>query len=203
MFDELGKILFIIAKIQPELSYSQGMNEVVGLLFYVVNEHRVKTNLIVPFALFKAIAQRVRYFWRFNDEGIKCWLTKISTRLDKVDSSVAKKLDAQGISPALYAIPWIVTLFVQTFELWIVIQLWDYLLAGESLAEEVELVSVSLVLLRRETILSQHYNEIIKSLQNMKELEMPELVRMCQDVRSRRKGLLPLGELLRGFQRLI
>lgn len=136
--EALQRILYLYAMLNPGIKYVQGMNELVGTLYYVLGnqmsfepwrEH-VEADTFFCFSLLMIDVRDL--FIRNLDEascGIGGRIQDFVSMLQRHDPEVAAVLDRQGIAPSFYSLRWITTLFTREFDLFDTIRLWDSLFA--------------------------------------------------------------------------
>lgn len=140
-WEALERILYIYAKLNPGVGYVQGMNEILGPIYYVCAHDKEDCLLEGPlhaeadaFYLFTAVMGSVRdQFVKQLDHdsrvGVKATLNILETKLFQVAPDLANDLNKKGLNSAYYAFRWITLLGAQEFDLPDVIRLWDALLS--------------------------------------------------------------------------
>lgn len=173
-WEVVERILFLYAKLNPGQSYVQGMNEIVGPIYYVfATDSRKEWREYAEadcFFCFTNIMSDIRdFFIKSLDEaesGINAMMSKLMTKLDCLDPEVKKVLDKQGIRPQYFSFRWLTLMLSQEFPLPEVLRIWDSLLADETRSRFLIDVCLAMILLIRQDILSNEFPENMKLLQN-------------------------------------
>lgn len=123
----VARILFIFAKLNPGQGYVQGMNEIIGPIYYVLaNDPRTEWSEHTEadtFWCFMGLMSEIRDI--FNKHADADRASGIVSRMDKFNNIVSKE-DYQlyshinltlGIKPHFYAFRWITLLLSQEFPL--------------------------------------------------------------------------------------
>lgn len=157
-WEVVERILFIYAKLNPGQSYVQGMNEIIGPIYYVfasdpdpefkseLNVYNFNNKTSNPpffseyaeadcFFCFTSVMSEIRdFFIKTLDEsesGIKGMMAKLLTLLKEKDIDVWQRLRDQELFPQYYSFRWITLLLSQEFPLPDVVRIWDSLFADE------------------------------------------------------------------------
>lgn len=131
------RILFLYAKLNPGQGYVQGMNEIVGPIYYVfasdpnraAREHAEAD----CFFCFTALMSEIRdCFIKTLDEsegGIKQQMATLSALLRQKDEEVWQRLRDQELYPQYYSFRWLTLMLSQEFPLPDVVRIWDSVFA--------------------------------------------------------------------------
>lgn len=119
--------LVVYAMLNPGLSYVQGMNSIIGVLYWVFSRGQEEMQPEVDvtddlsaeasafFALGAVLSQlRDLYVPSFDgntSSGLSATLERFATLLSWIDPTVAASLESRAIDPALYCFRWLTTLF--------------------------------------------------------------------------------------------
>lgn len=134
-WEVVERILFLYAKLNPGQSYVQGMNEIIGPIYYTLANDPNWKEYAEPdtFYLFTNLMAEIRdFFIRSLDNsvsGIKRMMEVLMERLQSRDARVHERLVALEIHPQYYAFRWITLLLSQEFALPEVLRIWDSLLS--------------------------------------------------------------------------
>ncbi|CAB4055597.1 TBC domain-containing protein C1952.17c,TBC1 domain family member 13 [Lepeophtheirus salmonis] len=132
-WEVVERILFIYAKLNPGQSYVQGMNEIIGPIYYVFasdpNKEWAEFAEADTFFCFTNLMSDIRdFFIKTLDEsetGINGMMIKLMNRIKQFDSGVEKTLVAQGIRPQYFSFRWLSLMLSQEFPLPDVLRIWD------------------------------------------------------------------------------
>lgn len=139
-WEAIERILFIYAKLNPGIGYVQGMNEILGAIYFVMaNDADVEGRAHAEadsFFCFTLLMAEIRdFFERTMDSdsghGIGAQMKKLNMRLKKFDHQLWSDLEAKGLSPTYYSFRWLTCLCSQEFPLPEVIRLWDSVFADK------------------------------------------------------------------------
>mgnify|MGYP005991600513 CR=1 FL=1 len=172
----LANILFLYAKLNPGISYVQGMNELVAPLLWVCAKHtggaspppaQVEAD---TFGLFCRLMSEVKeMYMRSMDEegeGIHGVLGTFGGLMAAHEPVVTEHLLGFGIEPAFYAFRWLTALLSREFDLADTIRIWDSLLADPRRYTFLQFICVAMVRLQREKLLNMDFSDCVSLLQN-------------------------------------
>lgn len=200
----MQRILYIYAKVTPAVRYVQGMNELIGTLYYVFasdeNEEwaiHAEADTFHCFTLL--IAGMEDMFIRqkdSSDSGIIAHLNQFVHLVRIHDVEVHDLLTTQGIDPAFYGLRWLTTILSREFNLPDTIRLWDTLLADTNRNEFLSYICCSMILEQRERLLKGDFGENLGLLQEYPEVDIPRLLNDATSLRS--KDFMKRSRPLRG-----
>ncbi|KAF9121376.1 hypothetical protein BGW39_010576, partial [Mortierella sp. 14UC] len=137
-WEAIERILFIYAKLNPGVGYVQGMNEILGPLYYLLANDPDEANRAhaeaESFWLFHLLMAHFRdHFVRSLDRdrvsGIGSTIARMNLRLRHFDEDLWQDLEEKGIAPEYYSFRWLTVLCTQEFEVPDVWRIWDSVLA--------------------------------------------------------------------------
>ncbi|EDV39702.1 uncharacterized protein Dana_GF10155 [Drosophila ananassae] len=173
-WEVVQRILFIYAKLNPGQGYVQGMNEIVGPIYYVMasdpdlsyREHAEAD----CFFCFTALMSEIRdFFIKTLDDaegGIKCMMARLSNMLKDKDPNIYEHLKTQELHPQYYSFRWLTLLLSQEFPLPDVLRIWDSVFSDEHRFDFLIKICCSMMLIQREAILENDFASNVKLLQN-------------------------------------
>ncbi|KRG05801.1 TBC1 domain family member 13 isoform X2 [Drosophila mojavensis] len=173
-WEVVQRILFIYAKLNPGQGYVQGMNEIVGPIYYVMASDPDLSNRAHAeadcFFCFTALMSEIRdFFIKTLDDaegGIKCMMSRLSNMLKAKDLSIYNHLKSQELHPQYYSFRWINLLLSQEFPLPDVLRIWDSIFSDENRFDFLIKICCSMILIQREAILENDFASNVKLLQN-------------------------------------
>lgn len=184
-------ILFVFCKLNPDVSYRQGMHELLAPILWVVERDAVDLgqsskahgeDVVVravyssehiehdAFALFSQLMHSAKNFYeQTTHSGSENPMVVRSQRilhdmLMKADPDLSRHLEAIGIVPQIFLLRWIRLLFGREFPFDDVLAMWDVLLAEDSSLELVDYVCLAMLLRIRWDLLDADYNTAIALL---------------------------------------
>jgi hypothetical protein len=173
--DLLSRILLIFAILHPDLAYIQGMNEILATIYFCFaksQEEFLESDLFYCFENFMLEVKDV--YLKENDNssrGIHGIVRLIENLLDYVDPELSNHFKEIGIEINFFALRWILIFFSQEFFMPETLRLWDSLLIETDKFKFITYVSLSVITLRREELLSLGFSDAMFSMQNLKNLE--------------------------------
>ncbi|KAI9319520.1 rab-GTPase-TBC domain-containing protein [Dichotomocladium elegans] len=213
-WEAIERILFIYAKLNPGVSYVQGMNELLAPIYYVFakDDHPEGQAYAEAdaFFVFTILMSDVRdHFVRSLDHdartGINATMQRMSQRLAWIDKPLWRDLKRKDIKEQYYAFRWITVLCTQEWDLPSVIRLWDSILAdrgndsGDSMRFEFLLdFAVAMVLCIRQDILRGDFAENVRLLQNYPIDDIQVVLSTAYSVRDMRLNALANGCIVPG-----
>ncbi|XP_033157306.1 TBC1 domain family member 13 isoform X1 [Drosophila mauritiana] len=173
-WEVVQRILFIYAKLNPGQGYVQGMNEIVGPIYYVMASdpdlsYRAHAEADCFFC-FTALMSEIRdFFIKTLDDaegGIKFMMARLSNMLKSKDLTIYELLRSQELHPQYYSFRWLTLLLSQEFPLPDVLRIWDSVFADEQRFDFLIKICCSMILIQREAILENDFASNVKLLQN-------------------------------------
>ncbi|KAF5928209.1 hypothetical protein HPG69_016582 [Diceros bicornis minor] len=172
-WEVVERILFIYAKLNPGIAYVQGMNEIVGPLYYTFatdpnSEWKEHAEADTFFCFTNLMAEIRDNFIKSLDDsqcGITYKMEKVYSTLKDKDVELYLKLQEQNIKPQFFAFRWLTLLLSQEFLLPDVIRIWDSLFADDSRFDFLLLVCCAMLILIREQLLEGDFTINMRLLQ--------------------------------------
>lgn len=191
-------ILFIFCKLNPDVSYRQGMHEILAPILWVVERDAIDLGqsskvmgedaTIVnifdadhiehdTFTLFGQVMQSAKNFYEQSTmSGKENPIVKRSQRifnelLPKVDEELAKHLESIDIIPQVFLMRWIRLLFGREFAFDDMLTIWDVIFAEDPTLDIVNEFCLTMILRIRWQLIVADYNEALALLLNYPEVE--------------------------------
>ncbi|OXA62837.1 TBC1 domain family member 13 [Folsomia candida] len=186
-WEVVERILFVYAKLNPGQSYVQGMNEIMGPLYYVLatdaDEEWARWAEADTFYIFTHLMGEVRdFFIRSLDNstsGIRRMMEILMRRVGGRDTQVARLLAQQEIHPQYYAFRWITLLLSQEFPLPDVLRIWDSLLADRKRFDFLVDLCCAMIIHVRGELLSGDFATNMKLLQNYPPIDVRDILALA------------------------
>lgn len=180
----IERILFVWAKLNKGVRYVQGMNEIVGTLYFVLanDEHEewACEAEADTYFLFNTLMVEMRDIFVPDldeaDTGIQGRMTNMLSLLSLHDPQVRSHLDDCGIDPGFYSIRWLTTLLSREFLLADTIRLWDSMFASTHKDNFMRYVCVCMVMIIREELLEGDFGTCLKLLQSYPPTDVEKLL---------------------------
>ena len=188
-WEVVERLLFIYAKLNPGQGYVQGMNEIIGPIYYVfAASEDAEFAEADCFWCFTALMSEIRDFFiktLDNSEcGIRGKMALLSSMLEKKDIDVFLRLKEQGIYPQYYSFRWLTLLLSQEFPLPDVLRLWDSILADDDRFDFLTNVCCAMIILVRDKILDQDFEHNVKVLQNFPPIDINVVLSKATQLKS-------------------
>jgi hypothetical protein len=179
-WEVVERILFLYAKLNPGQGYVQGMNEIIGPIYYVLASDRAAewkgyAEADCFFCFTNLMADIRDFFIKTLDDsptGIREMMLRLDSRLHVSDPPVHALLDAQGIKMQYFAFRWISLMLSQEFPLPEVLTIWDALLTDDSRCDLLIEVCLSMIKQVREDLLKNDFSSNVKLLQNYPSIDV-------------------------------
>lgn len=180
----LERILFTWSKFNKGVKYVQGMNEIVGTIYYVLandwNEEWAQEAEADTFWLFGILLGDMRDVFISHldnsETGIYSRIKMMQTLLCRHDPEIIEHFDDIGIECSFFAIRWWTTLLSREFLLPDTIRLWDSMFASTHKDNFLCYVCVTMVIMIREQLLKGDFSACLRTLQSYPSIRMDELL---------------------------
>ena len=204
-WEVIGRILFIYAKLNPGIGYVQGMNEILGPIYYVLatdpdvafREHAEAD----AFFCFTALMSEMRdVFIKTLDDsstGIGALMQRLVDTLRDVDPSLHSVMEEMQLRPQFYAFRWMTLLLSQEFQLPDVMRLWDSLFAAQDRSDYMLFLCVGMLQNVREVLLDGDFATSLKMLQSYPECDVARLIALADKLVERAEHMRKHEEYLR------
>ena len=197
--DVLKRILFIYTSFCPDISYHQGMNELLAPIFYCYSYDRTykdetEENIEADsFWSFHYLMSKVSLsFVSARKKGLDAKSYIFETCLNFVDEEIYNKLIELNIRSEYYCYRWFILLFSQDFPLNSVIKLWDLIFSNEDIYYYVVYIGIAIMLLKKNVIINGEMVDVMQSLQNFDDIKIDELLAKTKEINNKYKIHLDL-----------
>mmetsp|Transcript_1442 Transcript_1442/g.1967 ORF Transcript_1442/g.1967 Transcript_1442/m.1967 type:complete len:740 (+) Transcript_1442:427-2646(+) len=181
----IERILFLWAKFNDTgVRYVQGMNEIVGALYYVLaNDWRTEWANAAEsdsFWLLEALLHDMRDVFVPEldavDTGIHGRISALQDLLERHDPALKEHFVEIGIDASFYAVRWLTTLLSREFLLPDTIRLWDSMFASTHKDNFLRYVCVTMLFMIRDKLLEGDFVTCIHLLQRYPTVHMEHLL---------------------------
>ena len=167
-----------------QVRYVQGMNELVGTLYYVLandyNDEWANHAEADTYILFAIIMSEMRDIFvsamDTADTGLVGRIENMQNLLQLHDPQVRAHFDELGIDASFYAVRWLTTLLSREFLLPDTIRLWDSMFASTHKENFLRYVCVAMVIRIREDLLKADFSTSLTLLQKYPSTSMDDLL---------------------------
>ncbi|CAF2772691.1 unnamed protein product [Rotaria sp. Silwood2] len=173
-WEVVERILFVFSKLNTGQSYVQGMNEIIGPIYYTfATDPNVEWREYAEadtFYCFTNLMIHIRdNFMKVYDNsefGIRVRMQKYLNLLKETANDIYDLFEEQNLKPEFYAFRWLTLLLSQEFHLPDVLRIWDSLFADqEENFEFLFYICCAMVILQRNQLLTGSQSQNIKLLQ--------------------------------------
>ncbi|XP_078493741.1 TBC1 domain family member 13 [Ciona intestinalis] len=195
-WEVVERILFIYSKLNPGTSYVQGMNEIIGPLYYTLasdpnmdwREHAEADTFFCFTNLMAEIRDNFIKSLDTSASGIEGSMNKALCLLRETDPQVWLLLEKQGIKPQYFLFRWLTLLLSQEFNLPDVIHIWDVLFSDERRFTLLTAVCCAMIVLLREQLLDNDFSHNMKLLQNYPiHISIPTIIDKANTINKSRR----------------
>jgi len=191
-WEVVERILFLYAKLNPGQGYVQGMNEIIGPIYYVLasdsdTEWRDHAEADCFFCFTNLMSDIRDFFIKTLDDsasGIQAIMARLADRLREVDQVSADILNEQGIKMQYFAFRWLSLLLSQEFPLPDVLSLWDALLTDQTRSDLLIQTCAAMVFLVRDNISTNDFASNMKMLQNYPPIDVRLIIEKARQLSS-------------------
>lgn len=191
--DVLSRILYIYAKLNIEINYVQGMNEILAPLYYCFafnpfddnDPGAVEADVFWCFTLL--MEDLKNFFDKSKDssqEGIFSLFKNFNECLKITDKDLHSHFIKKGIDSSQYAFRWILLLFSQEFVLPETIKLWDVILNEKNKILMTFYLSLAILKLKRQEVIKADFTEIIIALQKIDHFESFIIIETAEELKK-------------------
>lgn len=197
-YDVLRRILFYYAHEHSEVSYVQGMNEIIAIIFYIFskddNPFNMKYAESDSYFTFEILLEQIKDI--FQMEGINysqlfvtLQINEIKKILKKIDPELLKYFKEIGLEIDNFVLRWILVLFAQEFTIDVAVNFWDRLFTQKNKMKFVCYISVAIIKIHKNEIMKMDSSEVMEwaqALQNkMNEMDVNNIVKIAVDIQKK------------------
>ncbi|GMI06368.1 hypothetical protein TrLO_g3722 [Triparma laevis f. longispina] len=199
----LTRVLYVWSRLNGGVKYVQGMNEVIGVVFFVMGHGEkwfkdlggvdteaddARTVKLVESLTYKVttwlLNSMVDIFTPSLDDdstGVSGRISAITDKVQMHDPILANHLNDLGCEGTFYLMRWITTLLSREFTMPDTVRIWDGMFGSNQRDNYVTYVCVTMVVMVREELLVGDFTKCIEILQNYPpDIDVDELVRRAR-----------------------
>ena len=192
--DVLKRILFIYTVFCPDISYHQGMNELLAPIYYCYSYDKTYTeeteeNIEADsFWCFHYLMSKVsQSFVSANDKGLEIKSFIFQKCLEYVDDEIYNHLQNLNIRNEYYCYKWFILLFSQEFEINDLLKLWDLIFSHEDKYYYVVYIGLAILTMKKDIIMNGEMVDVMQCLQNFQDLNVVELIKKAKEINKNNK----------------
>ena len=193
--DVIVRLLFIYSTFFPDISYVQGMNEIIAPIYYIFSfdkTYGVETNIDYieadTFWTFNSLMNQIKD--NFNHEkdnekmGITTRLKKLKKMLQILDLQLFEHFEKFKVEYYTFAYRWFILFFSQEFLMIDILRLWDYLFAPNDKFLNCYFVSLAVFELKRDELLVSDLSGILSNLKSFKGLNVEDIISLAKKIKN-------------------
>jgi len=193
--DVVVRLLFIYSTFFPDISYVQGMNEIIAPIYYIFSfdkTYGVETNIDYieadTFWTFNSLMNQIKD--NFNHEkdnekmGITSRIKKLKKMLQILDLKLYEHFEKFKVEYYTFAYRWFILFFSQEFLMIDILRLWDYLFAPNDKFLNCYFVSLAVFELKRVELLASDLSGILSNLKSFKGLNVEDIISLAKKIRN-------------------
>ena len=195
--DVLKRILFIYTYINQDISYHQGMNELLAPIFYCYSydknyEDETEENIEADtFWSFQYLMSKVSLsFVSAKNKGLDAKSYIFETCLEYVDEELFNKLKELNIRAEYYCYRWFILLYSQEFAIEQLLILWDLIFSHEDIYYYAIYIGIAIMNLKRDIIINGEMVDAMQTLQNFGDLNVNKLISKTKEIHEKYKNQL-------------
>lgn len=186
----LKQILFIYAKLNPGIRYVQGMNELLGPIYYTFatdsdTAFRDNAEADAFFCFTHLMSEVMDNFCKSLDKsemGIVGNMRRLNLLFKEQDHELWLDLEDKKMNPQFYSFRWLTLLLSQEFELPEVLRLWDSLFADPERFNFFYCFCCAMLICVREKLLDGSFADNLKLLQSYPPIDFQVIFAVAQKV---------------------
>jgi hypothetical protein len=193
--DVIVRILFIYSYFFPDLSYVQGMNEIIAPIYYIFSfdktygvEPSIENIEADTFWTFNCLMTQVKdIFNREKDDkdiGLSGKVKRLKLMLKIVDSQLYEHFEKYKLEYSIFAYRWFILFFSQEFLMIDILRLWDYIFAQEDKFLNCYFISLAVLLLKKDELLVSDLTGMLSELRSIKGLNVEEMISISKKIKS-------------------
>uniref|UniRef100_A0A0V0J1E1 TBC1 domain family member 13 n=2 Tax=Schistocephalus solidus TaxID=70667 RepID=A0A0V0J1E1_SCHSO len=186
------RIIFIYCKVNQRSSYVQGMNEVLGPIYYLFAndpdpEWQMYAEADAFYCFNNLMAEIQSNFIRSFDEdiGIGSKMEQMFSLLAEFDPKLAQHLTYLHLEPTHFAFRWITVLLAREFLLPDVLRLWDSILSDEQRFDLVLYICCAMLILLRNDLIRCDFPRAVHLVQNYPNSDVASILTCAADLYAR------------------
>ena len=188
--DVLTRILFTYSFIIKDVSYHQGMNEILAPIYYTFSYDKLyseesEENIEADsFWSFYLLMNGIKSNFEEDQEKLMNKSTILEECLKIVDIDIYNELGNKNIKCEFFCLRWFIVMFGQDFEMSDILRIWDFIFCYEDKNYLLIYVCLAVITLRKNIILKGEMNDILQSFQNLRDLLCDDVVITAIEIRN-------------------
>jgi hypothetical protein len=193
----MKRILFIYTYLCQDVSYHQGMNELLAPLFYCFTydktyEDETEENIEADsYWCFHYLMSKVSLsFVSGKNRGLDAKSYIFENCLKYVDEDIYNKLVELNIRSEYYCYKWFILLFSQEFEINSLLKLWDLIFSNDDFYYYVVYIGIAIMIMKKNIIINGEMVDVMQTLQNFEDIKIEDLIAKTKEINEKYKANL-------------
>ena len=194
--DVLTRILVTYALMFKDVSYHQGMNEILAPIYYTFSYDKLYLNESEEnieadsFWCFYYLMLGLKNNFDDEQEGLFNKSEILTECLKIVDIDIFNSLENKNVKCEFFCMRWFITMFGQDFDMGDILRIWDFIFCNENKNYLIIYVCLAVIIMRKDNIINGEMNDILQGFQNLRDLLCDDVVFMALDIRNKWKDKL-------------
>jgi len=194
--DVLTRILFTYSSIIQDVSYHQGMNEILAPIYYAFSYDKLyleesEENIEADtFWSFYFLMHNIKNNFNEDQEGLFKKSDILGECLNIIEPNLWNELNIKNIKCEFFCLRWFIILFGQDFEIGDILRLWDLVFCNQNKNYFLFYICLAVISLRKDIILKGEMNEILQSFQNLRDLLCDDVAFLAVEIKNKWKDQL-------------
>eukprot|EP01120_Amphizonella_sp_Union-15-10_P002986 TRINITY_DN13288_c0_g1_i1.p1 TRINITY_DN13288_c0_g1~~TRINITY_DN13288_c0_g1_i1.p1 ORF type:complete len:373 (+),score=62.57 TRINITY_DN13288_c0_g1_i1:104-1222(+) len=202
-YDAVKRILFIYAKLNPGIHYVQGMNEVLGPVYYTFAtdprlDFRECAEEDAFFCFTNLMSEIMNNFCKTLDQtqyGVLSQIADVDKMLLEKDPQLWHSLKERKLEPTYYCFRWITCLLAQDFEMPETLRCWDSLFSDPNRFNFLIYICCAMLITVRDELFMGNFADNLKLLQNFPVKDMDRILHVAKQLRDDPHFQVPMWRL--------
>ena len=189
--DVLSRILFTYSCIIQDVSYHQGMNELLAPIYYCysydklyIEEKEVDIEAD-SFWSFYLLMNSIKTNFNAEQEGLFYKSDILGKCLEIVDNKIFMELKNKKVNNEYFCFRWFIMLFSQEYEIGDVLRLWDLIFSNKNKNYFVFYISLAIIKIKKENIIKGGMPEILQAFQNISDILCDDLIYVAREIKNK------------------
>ena len=197
-YDVLRRILFFYANEHGEVSYIQGMNEIIAIIFYIFskddNEFCKEYSESDSYYTFEILMEQIKEIFQMDDLNyselfLTLQIKEIKKILKKMEPDLFNYFKKIGLEIDNFVMRWILVLFAHEFKIDKAVNFWDRLFTQQDKMKFICYISVAIIKSNKKNIMEMDAEGVMewaKQLQNkMNEIDITNIVKSALEIQHK------------------
>ena len=195
--DVIERILYIYSKLNKDIGYVQGMNELIAPIYFSFfrdDNNLEETNINIEnveadsFWCFSNLIKDIKNIYmkeKDNEEGgIFQIVNKFEKLIEIYDFELFKLFKNNNVSFMHISFRWFTLFFSQDFLMPDILRLWDIFFCEDNKLYFVYYFSLGLVAYKKNKIINKDFFHIVQEFQNLSELDVEEIIDISVQIKN-------------------